>query len=247
MKGVFVTGTGTGVGKSVVAAALCAGLVDQRRPVVASKPLLSGLEEPPDGHWPYDHDLLSLVTGQPADEIAPHRFGPAVSPHLAARLAGVTITVDQLVDDVRARIAHAVGSAANVAGGAAPAAHAEDRTPLAVVEGAGGLLVPINDDGATMADLAAALGLPLVIVGHPGLGTINHVQLTLEAARVRGLAVAGVVLTPWPASPSLIEQDNRDFLEKSSGLPIFGLGPVNAPRPDALAAAALTARLADLI
>ena len=82
MQGLFVTGTGTGVGKSIVAAALCAALVDQRRGVIASKPMLSGLEDPPDAPWPYDHDLLALVTGAAADDIAPHRFGPAVSPHL---------------------------------------------------------------------------------------------------------------------------------------------------------------------
>ncbi|MDQ8046668.1 MAG: ATP-dependent dethiobiotin synthetase BioD [Solirubrobacteraceae bacterium] len=245
MQGVFVTGTGTGVGKSIVAAALCAALVDARRPVVASKPVLSGLEEPP-GVWPYDHDLLALVTGQPADAIAPRRFGPAVSPHLAARLAHVRLTVDDLVGDVHARVAAATGDASNVGGQPAPAAHQGDLGPLAIVEGAGGLLVPLDDDGATMADLAVALGLPLVIAAHPGLGTINHVQLTLEAARSRGLTVAGVVLTPWPTQPSLIEQDNREFLEKSTGLPILGLGTVESPRADHLAAAGLAAGLTDL-
>jgi dethiobiotin synthetase len=247
MKGVFVTGTGTGVGKSIVAAALCAALVDQRRPLIASKPVLSGLEEPPDGAWPYDHDLLSLVTGQPADEIAPRRFGPAVSPHLAARLAHVQLTIDDLAGDVRARVAAATGTTGNVAGKPAPSTHDSHPEPLAIVEGAGGLLVPLDDDGTTMADLALALALPLVVVGHPGLGTINHVQLTLEAARARGLAVAGVVLTPWPAHPSLIEQDNREFLEKSSGLPILGLGPVESARADHLAAAAITAGLTHLL
>lgn len=246
MQGVFVTGTGTGVGKSIVAAALCATLIDQRRPIVASKPVLSGLEEPP-GTWLYDHDLLALVTGQPAEEIAPRRFGPAVSPHLAARLAHVQLTVDDLVGDVQARVAAATGGHANVAGQSAPAAHGADVGPLAIVEGAGGLLVPLDDDGATMADLAAALGLPLVVAAHPGLGTINHVQLTIEVARARGLTVAGVVLTPWATQPSLIEQDNRAFLEKSTGLPILGLGAVESPRADHLAAAGLAAGLTDLL
>ena len=229
MRGVFVTGTGTGVGKSIVAAALCAALRSQGHAVLANKPLLSGLDDPAAPPWPHDHDLLSAVTGEPADEIAPRRYGPAVSPHLAARLAGDRITVGEVCAGVRARW---------------EARAAED--PFAVVEGAGGLLVPLDDDGATMADLAAGLGLPLLIAAHPGLGTINHVALTLEAARARGLAVAGVVLTPWPGAPTAIEADNRALLTRQAGAPVFGLGAVAGPEPTLLAAAGSAAGLTAL-
>jgi dethiobiotin synthetase len=229
MQGVFVTGTGTGVGKSIAAAALCAALVAQGRTVVASKPLLSGLDEAP-GPWPHDHELLALVTGTPAEVIAPRRFGPPVSPHLAARLVGQSLSLGELVDDVRGRFETTDGP-----------------DPLAVVEGAGGLLVPIDDAGSTMADLAQGLGLPLLVVAHPGLGTINHVQLTLEAARTRGMAVAGVVLTPWPQAPSLIEQDNREFLERHTGVPVAALAPIAGPERELLAAAGLAAGLPDLL
>jgi dethiobiotin synthetase len=237
MRGVFVTGTGTGVGKSVVAAALCAALVAEGRTVVASKPLLSGLDDEPDGVWPHDHDLLAAVTGTPADVIAPRRFGPAVSPHLAARLVGERLALDDLVGDVRARYAEALDEANDAPG----------DPPLAVVEGAGGLLVPIDDDGTTMADLAAALDLPLLVVAHPGLGTINHVQLTLEAARARGLTVSGVVLTPWPEQPSLIERDNLAFLGTRAGVRVRVLSPVAAPTPALLAEAGLAAELPQLL
>lgn len=231
MRGVFVTGTGTGVGKSVVAAALAAALVAEGRVVVAAKPLLSGLDDDYPV-WPPDHELLAGITGEPAEEIAPHRYGPAVSPHLAARWAGEQHTAAGLAGEVRARVA---------------AREAEGASPVLVAEGAGGLLVPLDDEGATMADLAAELGLPLVVAAHPGLGTINHVMLTLEAARARALEVAAVVLTPWPLAPSLIETDNATYLRARTGVPILRLGAIAAPDAPLLAEAGAAARLTSVI
>lgn len=233
MQGAFVTGTGTGVGKTIVAAALCAALGDRGAAPLASKPLLSGLDDAPAAPWPHDHELLALAAGGAADDIAPARFGPAVSPHLAARLVGQQLTVDVIVAGIRARYEAAEITAASA--------------PTLIVEGAGGLLVPVNDEGATMADLALALGLPLVVAAHPGLGTINHVQLTLEAARSRGLQVAGVVLTPWSTEPSLIESDNRAFLTQAVGAPVVGLAAVSGPDRAELAAAGLAAGLPRLL
>ncbi|MBO9534981.1 MAG: dethiobiotin synthase [Solirubrobacteraceae bacterium] len=231
MRGVFVTGTGTGVGKSVVSAALAASLVARGERVVASKPLLSGLDDDYPV-WPPDHELLARITGEPADVIAPHRYGPAVSPHLAARWAGERHTAEALATEVRAR-----HHAAALGG----------HDPVLVVEGAGGLLVPLDDDGASMADLAFELGLPVVVAAHPGLGTINHVQLTLEAARARNLEVSGVVLTPWPEMPGDIERDNLAYLLTRSGARLRQLPVVAAPQPAALASAGAAAGLADLV
>ncbi|MBJ7471056.1 MAG: dethiobiotin synthase [Solirubrobacteraceae bacterium] len=235
MHGAFVTGTGTGVGKSIVAAALCAALRARGDTLLASKPLLSGLDDAPNAPWPHDHELLALAAGGTPDEIAPASFGPAVSPHLAARLVGQHLAVDAIVAGIQARAA------------ATASAQASGSEPTVVVEGAGGLLVPVNDDGATMADLATALELPLIVAAHPGLGTINHVLLTLEAARSRGLRVAGVVLTPWPAQPSLIESDNRAFLTQAAGTPVVGLPAVAAPDRELLAAAGQHAGLPALL
>lgn len=225
--GVFVTGTGTGVGKSVVAAALAATLVAEGRDVVASKPLLSGLDEEPQG-WPHDHELLAAITGEAAEQIAPHRYGPAVSPHLAARWAGETHTPKALAAEVHARWQERPGA-------------------TAIVEGAGGLLVPIDEAGATMADLAHEIGLPLLIAAHPGLGTINHVMLTVEAARTRELPIAGIVLTPWGAAPSLIDTDNAAYLAARTGLPVRRLARISEPTPAALASAGQAAGLATLL
>lgn len=237
MRGAFVTGTGTGVGKTVAAAALCAALRADGRAVLASKPLLSGMDDAPPTPWPHDHDLLALVTGEPAEVIAPVRFGPAVSPHLAARWAGETLTVAALVSALQARVQAATSMADD-----GPAA-----VPTVIVEGAGGLLVPIDDEATTMADLAGALRLPLIVVAHPGLGTLNHVLLTLEAARARALPVAGIVLTPWPADPSAIELDNRALLTAQTGVPVLALGRVDGPDPAALAAAGSSAGLPRLV
>src|SRR5436305_4950124 len=191
LRGCFVTGTDTGVGKTVVAAAIVAALRRRGVEVRVVKPLITGLDEAPDPGWPPDHELLANAAGQDAAEVVLASYGPAVSPHLAAELAGTAApTLTWLVDGVHAA--------------ARPGA-------LTVVEGVGGLLVPLGPDADVRA-LAAALGLPLVIAARAGLGTINHTLLTLEAARAAGLAVAGVVLTPWPQDPSVMERSNRETI-----------------------------------
>ena len=188
-RGLFVTGTDTGAGKSVVAAAICASLRAEGLRVAAAKPVLTGLDEPP-GEWPRDDELLASVTGQSPEEVAPVRFGPPVSPHLAAALAGAELEVAQLA------------AAARAAGAGADAL---------VVEGVGGLLVPLSPR-ASLRDLARALALPVVVAARPGLGTINHTLLTLEAARGVGLDVRAVVLGPWPDAPGELERSNAETI-----------------------------------
>ena len=200
MRGVFVTGTGTAVGKSMVAAATCAALAAEGQPVVAFKPVVTGLDESA-GAWPPDHELLATAAGaeQAPEDVAPYRFGPPLSPHYAAELAGQTIEPARLLSVARA---------------------AGDR-PL-VAEGVGGLLVPITL-GYLVRDLAVDLGLPVVIAAHTALGTINHTLLTVEAARAAGLRVAGVVMTPWPDAPSEMERSNRATVERLGHVPVMGL------------------------
>jgi dethiobiotin synthetase len=209
LRGLFVTGTDTGVGKSVLAAAVCAALVERGEQVAAFKPVVTGLDEPVEG-WPRDHDLLAGAAGgwQAPEEVAPYRFGPPLSPHYAAELAGETIEPARLLDAART-----------------------DR--LLVAEGVGGLMVPITP-GYLVRDLAVDLGLPVVIAARTGLGTINHTLLTIDAARAAGLRVAGVVMTPWPAEPEPIEDSNRATVERLGGVPVSGLAPTD---PDSLAQA----------
>jgi dethiobiotin synthetase len=100
-----------------------------------------------------------------------------------------------------------------------------------VVEGVGGLLVPLTED-FSVRDLAVGLGLSLVVAARPGLGTINHTLLTLDAARTAGLEVLGVVLTPWPEEPEVIQRSNRETIERLGGVPVHALPTTS---PDALA------------
>ncbi|MGH9001037.1 MAG: ATP-dependent dethiobiotin synthetase BioD, partial [Acidimicrobiia bacterium] len=102
------------------------------------------------------------------------------------------------------------------------AAAVDEQADAVVVEGAGGLLVPVTD-GVTMADLAARLGSRLVVVTRPSLGTLNHTALTVEAARARGLDVAGLVVSGWPAEPGVTERTNLERLEAMA--PVLGLVP----------------------
>jgi dethiobiotin synthetase len=209
----------------VLAAVLCASLRAAGRRVAAVKPVLTGLDEVDEAAWPLDHELLATASGGVPDDVAPLRFGPAVSPHLAAKMSGCTIDPGTLV---------------------AMAAKAAAGADVAVVEGVGGLLVPIAP-GYAVRDLARDLELPLVIAARPGLGTINHTLLTVEAARAAGLDVAAIVLTPWPAAPSPIERSNRETIAELSGVPVEVLPEVAAPEPAALAAAAAPLPVTDWI
>lgn len=188
MDGVFVTGTGTEVGKTVVAAVIARTLGKEGKRVAVFKPAVTGLDEEGEP----DHALLRRASGsdQSDEEIAPYRYGPPMSPHLAAELVGERINPDRLLTEARAAAAGA---------------------DALVCEGVGGLLVPLTPD-YLVRDLAAALGLPLVVAASPGLGTINHTLLTIEAARAAGLDVTAVVLTPWPEGPSAIERSNRETI-----------------------------------
>ncbi len=222
MHGLFVTGTDTGVGKTIVCAALLAAMMADGEPVRAHKPAVTGLEDRAEiaarGAWPADHELLGAVAGMSPERVSPLRYGPAVSPHLAARLAGQRIAPAQLV---------AAALAAEDTGASA-------RT--VVVEGVGGLLVPLSES-YSVRDLAVALALPLVIVARPGLGTINHSLLTLDAARAAGLEVRAVVLTPWPAAPSALERFNRQSIARLGEVQVQGLPHVAGPGADELARA----------
>jgi len=190
VRGVFVTGTGTEVGKTVVAGVIARSFASAGNRVAVFKPAVSGLD---DEREP-DHALLRRAAGstQADDEISPYRYGPPVAPHLGAELAGERIDPERLVEAARAAV---------------------EGAELLVCEGVGGLLVPLTL-GYLVRDFARDLGLPVVIASSPGLGTINHTLLTIEAARAVGLEVTLVVLTPWPRDPSPVELSNREAIER---------------------------------
>lgn len=208
LRGCFVTATDTGVGKTVLAAALVAALRARGVAVHARKPVVTGLDDGP----PLDHELLAMVSEEPPESVSPARYGPAVSPHLAAALAGKQLDVPALIADVRAA-----------------------ESPV-IVEGIGGLLVPLAE-GWDVRRLARELGLGVVIAARPGLGTISHTLLTIEAARSAELDVRAVVLTPWPGDPDTIERSNRATIERLGDVEVATLAALAALTASALAAA----------
>lgn len=202
--GVFVTGTDTGVGKTAVAAGLIEALRAQDVDVRPLKPVETGA--PADRAWPEDAGCLAGAAGLADVEpstVCPVRFEEPLAPSVAARRADRPIdlaTLDAAVDRVRA------------------------EAELALVEGAGGLLVPVTED-ATMADLAARWQLPVLIVARSGLGTLNHTALTVERARAHGLEVLGVVLNRWPEDPDVATRTNPAELERLTEVPVLGRLP----------------------
>jgi dethiobiotin synthetase len=204
LRGLFVTGTDTGVGKTVVAGAIVAALRARGLDVMPIKPVITGLDEFADPRWPPDHVLLSRAGECSPEDVNLVGYGPAVSPHLAAELAGRPLRPERLP--------------------AAVSAAGRGRDAV-IVEGVGGLLVPLSD-GYDVRRLAREVGLPLVVVARPGLGTINHTLLTLEAARLSGLEVAGVVLTPWPPAPGALERSNLETIACLGGVSVSTLAYV---------------------
>jgi dethiobiotin synthetase len=216
MRGLFVTGTDTGVGKTVVSAAIVAALRAQGADAIGLKPVVTGTDEPPDPRWPPDHELLAEVSDAPVEAVNFASYGPPVSPHLAVQLSQRAIDPQALAAAVRT---------------------AADHHDPVVVEGVGGLLVPITP-AYDVRQLALDLGLPLVVVARAGLGTINHTLLTLEAARAHGLDIAAVVLNRYPEHPSEIERSNRETIEHLGAVEVATFPELERPERHALAQAA---------
>jgi dethiobiotin synthetase len=210
MRGLFVTGTDTGVGKTVLSAALLAAINADGETVRAYKPAVTGLDEPSQD-WPADHELLGAAAGIAAEQVSPLRYGPAVSPLLAAELAGEPLAAETLVST-----------------SSAVAREAQQAEATLIVEGVGGLLSPLGEN-FTVCDLAVSLRLPLLLAARPGLGTINHTLLTLQSARAAGLDVRAVVLTPWPEQPSRLEQSNLETIRRFGFVELDTLARANGP------------------
>ena len=179
MKGFFVTGTDTGVGKTVASSCLVAAL-RMTDDVCYWKPVQTGIEEDD------DTAMVAALAACGEDEIFAEgvRLERPLSPHLSARLAGVRISIEEII---------------------ATASRAP-RDRLMIVEGAGGALVPLNES-EMMIELIRDLNLPAIIVARSGLGTINHTLLTIEALRLRGIGIAGVLMNGEP------NEENRRAIE----------------------------------
>lgn len=186
--GVFVVGTDTGVGKTVVAAGLAWALRQRGIDVGVMKPVETGFSS----RGPSDAATLRRAAGapDPIEDVAPYRLKAPLAPLVAADKEGIRISPQRLVRDVKRLAA---------------------RRAFVVVEGVGGLMVPLTPTHTTLA-LAEALQLPILLVIANRLGAINHTLLTLHAAECRGLTVRGLVLNHPRHARSLVERTNREVL-----------------------------------
>lgn len=207
--GYFVTGTDTGVGKTLVSCALLHAFALTGKTAIGMKPIAAGCEA---GKWLDVEQLIAASTVSAAREwINPYALVPPIAPHIAAKQAGATIDL--------AVIQQAFYALQKTA----------DRV---IVEGAGGFLVPLGDRYDTR-DLACALGLPVVLVVGLRLGCLNHALLTAEAIQASGLPLAGWVANQIdPAMASLAE--NIDTLQQRLAAPLLGVLPFRE-QPDAKA------------
>lgn len=203
MKGFFITGTDTGVGKTVVTAALVRLLRSRGRRVVVSKPVATGARRVGD-QWLSDDTLtLAAAADMTTDQVTRWTFAEAVAPPVAARIHGVTLSIADMTACVR---------------------ESSQRGDITLVEGIGGLLCPLTDR-ETVADLAADLGLPLLVVTRISLGTLNHTLLTLEVARRRGLPVVGVIANATTSEWGLAEATNIEELRSRCHVPVLAAIP----------------------
>jgi dethiobiotin synthetase len=207
-----VTGTGTGVGKTVVTAAVASLGRVRGADVAVVKPAQTGVRPGEPG------DLADIARLAGLTESALHEFArypDPLSPAAAARQSGLP--------------------ACDLAAAADRIRQLADAHRLVVVEGAGGLLVRFDEDGATLADLAHELRAPVLVVASAGLGTLNATALTLEVIAHRGLEVAGVCIGAWPATPDLAARCNVRDLETLAARPLVGAIPEGAGALEAAA------------
>lgn len=199
-RGYFITGTGTGVGKTLVSCALLHAFAKQGHTVIGMKPVAAGCEN---GKW-MDVELLAAASNvtAPREQINPYALIPPIAPHIAAARAGIEIDIDIIY-----QACLELGKIADVV----------------IVEGIGGFLVPLNDhqDSAVM---AKTLGLPVILVVGMQLGCLNHALLTAQAVRATGLPLAGWVANRIDPQMTIFDE-NVSALKQRLGCPLLGVLP----------------------
>lgn len=200
MSVLVIAGTDTGVGKTVVSAAIAALAVDAGKRVAVVKPAQTGVLPGEPG----DLDVIRALAG-PITTRELRRYPEPLAPETASRRSGIPAVTP-------AEVAEAVGEL-------------EPEHDLVLIEGAGGLLVRFDPDGGSLADVAWSLHALVVVVARAGLGTLNATALTAEVATKRGLNVAGVIVGSWPSEPGLAEACNIEDLPVAAGAPLLGVLP----------------------
>jgi dethiobiotin synthetase len=202
-RGIFVTGTDTGVGKTLVAVALLQALKETGCRAGGMKPVAAGLSGSQSALFNEDVHLISAVTGQTLLDrsMNPYLLREPVSPHIAADIAGISIDIDYIVGEFR---------------------KLQREHEFLVVEGAGGWYCPITD-GRTMADVAVSLGLPVLLVVGLRLGCLNHALLTAEAIRRAGLPLAGWIANPIDPQMAALPENVATLTQRLGAAPLAQL------------------------
>ncbi|HEY6837696.1 MAG TPA: dethiobiotin synthase [Geobacteraceae bacterium] len=205
LKGIFITGTDTGIGKTVVAATLARVLKLRGVRVGVIKPVTSGCVERDGILISEDAELLRWAADEtaPMADVAPYLLKDPLAPSVAASRDGVRIDFGRIREACE---------------------HVATDHDFVIVEGAGGLMVPLAG-GLTVADLILHLGLPALIVARPNLGTINHTLLTTFTARQLGIDVRGIIINNYPAQPDQAEEYAPHMIDSLAGAPLLGVFP----------------------
>ncbi|CDQ18207.1 dethiobiotin synthase [Halobacillus karajensis] len=202
-KGVFITGSDTGIGKTFVAAGIAAALSDKNIDVGVFKPMLSGDRREDPGS---DTMILKTMAGDesPPSDITPYQFDEPLAPYLAAKRQNVHVTKQNVMHNWN---------------------KIKDNHSFMIVEGAGGIAVPYGED-FLVSDVIKEINLPIIVVARPNLGTVNHTFLTVDFARRCGLNVAGVILNGSnPEKEEVVEQTNPELIEQFCKVPVLGIIP----------------------
>ncbi len=210
-KGIFITATGTDVGKTYISALLVKALREVGIDCEYYKPVLSGATVENGKTIAGDAQFVSDIAGLKSDptERVSYIFKPAVSPHLAAKLDNVTISLDKIKEDFD---------------------HISKQNGFTVVEGAGGIICPLNlENNLFMYDLPKALSLNILVVADAGLGTINNTFLTVDFLKRLNLNIKGVILNNFDAD-NFMHCNNREVIEKISGVKVIGTVAKDADR-----------------
>lgn len=202
MKGFFVTGTDTGVGKTIISCGLAAVLKEKKIDVGVFKPLLSGISR---DHPESDTSLLKQMsqTSLSYEDITPFAFKEPLAPYVAGKMEGKVVNIEDVLhcwERIR------------------------ERHEYFIVEGAGGISVPLGEN-FLISNLIKALQLPIVIVARPNLGTVNHIFLTVQYAKSMGLKIAGIVINGISDHPDIAEKTNPKLIEELCDVPILGITP----------------------
>jgi len=201
--GLFITGTDTGVGKTIVTAGLAMLLRSRHKPVGVMKPIQTGCRMVDGSLFPDDTESLQrgAKTHDPLELVTPYRFSSSLAPFVAGRIERKKIMFSKILRAYR---------------------QLQQRHAFMLVEGIGGILVPITKKTRVL-ELIQLLDLPLLIVARPGLGTLNHTLLTVHRAKEAGVTVLAIVLNAsQPQKHDLAEKTNPGIVAELTGLPVFG-------------------------